>query len=469
MVPDMPADSATALGPGQNIRTTDLLRFPAFRWYMVAMIAALLANEFQTVAIWLQLYEATGDPLSLGMIGLAGLIPFASTVLIAGHVADAYDRRVVTLWSLAALILLTGALAGLSLAGAVRNHVWIIYAVVAASGIARSFLNPARGALSAELVPTSMLEQGARLRSTIFQIGMGIGRSMSGFIYTLGASLGLVATFSYGVAAVLLIASLLATVAISRPPRVQVQTLEPMLLKLTSGVRYVLGSRILFGAMLLDLLGVLFGDAIILLPFFADRVLHVGPEALGLLRAAPTAGAVLMALILARRPPFAHAGRTLLLAVALFGAAQACFSLSTWFAVSAFFLLCSGALDCISVLVRGAMVQVLTPSHLLGRVTAVGQVFIWTSNELGAVEAGAAARLLGLVPSVVIGGLVTVVVTGLTAWLNPELRRLQRIAPGVAGHVPSSAPGAAGPPAGAGADQPQQSPLGSAPPPAGAP
>jgi hypothetical protein len=227
-----------------------------------------------------------------------------------------------------------------------------------------------------------------------------------------------------------------------------------MMLKLTSGVRYVLGSRILFGAMLLDLLGVLFGDAIILLPFFADRVLHIGPEGLGLLRAAPTVGAVLMALILARRPPFAHAGRTLLLAVAAFGIAQACFSLSSWFAVSAFFLLCSGALDFISVMVRGAMVQVLTPAHLLGRVTAVQQVFIWSSNELGAVEAGAAARLLGLVPSVVVGGLVTVVVTGMTAWLNPALRQLKRIAPEVAGHVPPAAASPAGVEAGAGQPPP---------------
>jgi hypothetical protein len=200
--------------------------------------------------------------------------------------------------------------------------------------------------------------------------------------------------------------------------------------------------------MLLDLLGVLFGDAIILLPFFADRVLHVGAEGLGLLRAAPTAGAVVMAIILARRPTFTHAGRTLLLAVAAFGVAQACFSLSTWFAFSAFFLLCSGALDFISVMVRGAMVQVLTPAHLLGRVTAVGQVFIASSNELGAVEAGAAARLLGLVPAVVVGGLVTVVVTGVTAWLNPALRRLERIAPGVAGHAPPDATSPAGGPTG---------------------
>jgi MFS family permease len=451
----MPADSATLPGapdPEADARATAPLRFPAYRWYLLAMIAALLANEFQTVAIWLQIYEATGDPLSLGLIGLAGLIPFASTVLIAGHVADAYDRRVVTLWALAALILCTGTLAGLSLAGVVRNHVWIIYGVVAASGMARSFLNPARGALGAELVPPTMLEQGSRLRSSVFQLGLGVGRSLSGFIYTLGAALGLVGTFSYAVAAVLLLAALLATIAIRRPPRVQAQTLEPMLHKLTSGVRFVLGSRILFGAMLLDLLGVLFGDAIILLPFFADRVLHVGPEGLGLLRAAPTVGAVLIALILARRSPFAHTGRTLLLAVAAFGIAQACFSLSTWFAAAAFFLLCSGALDFISVMVRGAMVQVLTPAHLLGRVTAVGQVFIASSNELGAVEAGAMARLLGLVPAVVMGGMVTVAVTGMIAWLNPALRQLKRIAPGVAGHAP---PAAASP---AGSGQPPQPP-----------
>ncbi len=449
----MPSDAApppAAPATGQDAGPLALLRSPAYRWYLVAMIAALLANEFQTVAIWLQLYESTGDPLSLGLIGLAGLIPFASTVLVAGHVADAYDRRTVTLWALTALILCTGTLAALSYAGVVRSHVWTIYGVVAASAIARSFLSPARGALGAELVPPAMLEQGARLRATVFQLGMGIGRGLSGFIYILGAAFGLIATFSYAVATALLIASLCATLAIRRPPRKAVRREEPMLVTLTGGVRYVFGSSVLFGAMLLDLLGVLFGDAIILLPFFADRILHVGPVGLGLLRAAPTAGATLMALIMARRPAFAHAGRTLLLAVAAFGIAQSCFALSTWYAAAAFFLFCSGALDFISVMVRSAMVQVMTPAHLLGRVTAVGQIFIWSSNELGAVEAGAAARLLGLVPSVVVGGLLTVAVTAVTAWLNPSLRRMTRIVPPASGHAlaatsPASAQGSADP------------------------
>jgi hypothetical protein len=294
-------------------------------------------------------------------------------------------------------------------------------------------------------VPTALLEQGARLRSTVFQIGSVVGRSLSGFVYALGVSLGLGVAFTYGVVLALLLTAVLATLAITYTPRPAPAAGEPMLRSLTNGVRFVFGSRILVGAMLLDLLGVLFGDAIILLPFFADLVLHVGPQGLGLLRAAPSVGAVLMAVMLARRPSFTHAGATLLCAVGGFGLAQAGFGLSPWVALSAACLIASGALDFISVLMRGAMVQVLTPPHLMGRVMSVQQVFIWSSNELGAFEAGFAARLLGLVPSVVVGGGITILVTAATAWLNPTLRRLGRITPEGVALAAAGTSAAAGP------------------------
>ncbi|HEX3132963.1 MAG TPA: MFS transporter, partial [Planctomycetota bacterium] len=280
-----------------------------------------------------------------------------------------------------------------------------------------------------ELVPRETLELATRLRSTVFQIGSVVGRSISGFIYAGGTALGLGAAFTYGVVSTLLVAALLMMAAIRRVPCQRASEDEPMLASLAGGVRFVTGNRVLFGAMLLDLLGVLFGDAIILLPIFADQIFHLGPQGLGLLRAAPAAGAVVMALLLMGRPPFVRAGRTLLIAVAVFGVSQAGFALSPWFPLAALFLALGGAMDFISVVVRNAMLQVMTPPHLLGRVTSVQQVFIWSSNELGALESGAAARLLGLVPSVVAGGLVTLVVTAGVAWRNGQLRRLGRIEP----------------------------------------
>ena len=405
------------------------LRAVGFRWYLAALVAAMLANEFMTMAVGWQLYEATKDPWALGLVGLAGALPFMATVLVGGHLADRRDRRHICLWSFAGLIVCSLALVLLSASGVAEAHHWTIYLVVACSALARSFLMPARGALCSELVPRETLEVATRLRSTIFQLGSVIGRAASGFVYALGAWLGLGAAFTYGVVAVLLVAAMLMMAAIRIPSRARSSDHEPMIASLVGGVRFVTGNRALLGAMLLDLLGVLFGDAIILLPIFADQVFRLGPQGAGLLRAAPAVGAVLMAFVLMGRPPFAQAGRTLLWAVGCFGLSQIGFALSPWFPLAAVFLAIGGALDFVSVVVRNAMLQVMTPSHLLGRVTSVQQVFIWSSNELGALESGAAARLLGLVPSVVAGGLVTVGATLGIAWRNGPLRRLGRITP----------------------------------------
>lgn len=410
------------------------LRIANFRWYLGALVAAMLANEFMTMAVGWQLYEATNDPWALGLVGLAGALPFMSTVLIGGHLADRLDRRWICLWAFAGLILCSVALVLLSSSGIAYSHHWTIYGVVAASAFMRSFLMPARGALCSELVPTELLELATRLRSTIFQLGSVIGRCISGFVYAGGAALGLGAAFTHGVVATLLVAALVMMAAIRRKPPQRTPHDEPMLASLAGGVRFVTGNRVLFGAMLLDLLGVLFGEAIILLPIFADQVFGLGPEGLGLLRAAPAIGAVAMAMLLMGRPPFSRAGRTLLWAVGLFGLSQIGFALSPWFPLAVVFLALGGAMDFISVVVRNSMLQVMTPAHLLGRVTSVQQVFIWSSNELGALESGAAARLLGLVPSVVAGGVATLVVTAGIAWRNVPLRRLGRIEP-----LPSSA------------------------------
>ena len=400
------------------------LRVPAFRWYLTSTIAASLASEVQSVAVAWQIYQITGDPLSLGLIGLAGAVPFLSTVLFAGHLADIHDRRLVSILAVLALLVCTVTLAACSYTGIAAAHHWTIYAVIMAASLARSFLTPARGALVSEVVVPELFEAATRMRTACFQLGQVCGRSASGFIYAGGVALGLGAAFSYAISAVLMLVSLLALLALVHQPTPRHPDREPVLASLRSGVRHVVGHRLLFGAMVLDFVGVLFGDAIILLPIFAEEVLKVGPEGLGILRAAPAAGAVVMAILITHLPPFRHAGRAMLLAVAAFGASMIGFGLSTSFLLSLVLLTVSGAMDYISVVVRGTLVQVLTPRHLLGRVTSVQHIFIGAGNEIGAFESGLAARLLGLVPSVVFGGVMTLGTVAAMARWNPEFRRL---------------------------------------------
>ena len=412
------ADSGLAPSPYRA------LSHAGFRWYLLSMVAAALASEVQSVAVGWQIYQLTGDPLSLGLIGLAGAVPFLSTVLFAGHFADIYDRRWICLLALGALLVCTSTLMVLSATGIVATHHWLIYGVVMAASLARSVLTPARGALVSEVVPREWFEAATRMRTACFQLGQVFGRSGSGFIYAAGIALGSGAAFSYAVSGGLLLVALAGMIALRHQPAPREVAAAPVLTSLAGGLRHVTGQRVLFGAMLLDFIGVLFGDAIVLLPIFADKVLAMGPEGLGILRAAPAAGALAMAVLLTHLPPFRHAGRALLLGMAGFGLSMVGFGLSTSFWLSLALLTFSGAMDYISVMVRSTLVQVLTPRNLLGRVTAVQHIFIGAGNEIGAFESGLAARLMGLVPSVVFGGLVTLGVVGAVARWNPELRRL---------------------------------------------
>jgi hypothetical protein len=225
--------------------------------------------------------------------------------------------------------------------------------------------------------------------------------------------------------------ALLALARMRHAPRPGAPIQEPFLQSLATGVQFVRRQPIVLGALTLDLFSVLFGGAVALLPVFAAEILHVGPEGLGVLRAAPAVGAVVMSLVLAHRPPLQRAGRTLLVSVALFGLAIIGFGLSRDFFLSIAFLALSGMADTVSVVVRSTLVQVMTPNHLLGRVAAVNAIFIGSSNELGAFESGAAARLLGTVPSVIFGGVATLLVVAATALKVPQLRRLREIRAGL--------------------------------------
>ena len=409
------------------------LRIPNYRRFILSTLTMTLAAQVQIVIVSWQIYDATRDPLSLGLIGLAEALPYVGVALFAGHVADRFDRRAISMASLALLVLCSLALLALSLmppwAGArpgapmgdVRG-VWPFYVVIFLTGIARSFLQPARQALGAELVPRALYPNAVAWRSSTWQTGAVAGPALGGLLYGFTS-----APVAYAVDAVLMFAALLAFSAIAYVPRGSRSLEGSVLESLRTGLRFVRHEPVLLGAMTLDLFSVLLGGAEALLPVFADQILKVGPQGLGILRAAPAAGAVVMSLYLAHRRPFRRAGRVLLVAVGLFAACIIGFGLSRSFAVSVVLLAVSGMADNVSVVIRSTLLQVLTPEHLLGRVSSVNAIFIGSSNELGAFESGVVAKLIGTVPAVVLGGSASLAVVGLVALRIPGLRRLERI------------------------------------------
>jgi MFS family permease len=373
------------------------------------------------------MYAFTHDPLALGIVGLAEALPFVGLALPAGHVADVRNRRRIALAALVVLFLCAVGLAVLSalagrapgLAAAVR---FPIYGVIVVCGAARSFLLPSRNALAAEVVPRPLFASSVAWRTGIWQVAAVTGPAVGGVLYaTVGP------TASYVVAAALMGAAFVAVanvqVVVARAPARGVSLAESV----REGLVFLLERCLFLGAMTLDLLAVLFGGATALLPIFAEDILHSGPRALGLLRAAPAIGAVLMSIVLALRPPHRRAGPTFIGAVGVFGVTIVGFALSRSLALSVFLLAVGGAADMLSVNFRSTMVQVLVPPSMLGRVSAVNQIFIGSSNEIGAFESGVAAKLLGTISSVVVGGSITIGVTALVAWFVPELRRLDRI------------------------------------------
>lgn len=397
---------------------------PAFRRYMASVLFGTLAIQVQAVAVAWQVYELTKDPLALGAIGLAEVIPFVCSVLFAGHVADTRDRRLVAAISLTAMLLLGGLLL---LPGLVEDFPFpllLLYAVVTFGGVARSFLTTARQALIGEVVPHSLLGDGVRWRNAVFEGSCVVGPALAGLLWAAGGP-----TLTYSVMTGFFALSLAGCLAIDVPKSLRTREPEPVLRSLRAGIDFMLGRRLLLGAFTLDLFAVLFGGAVALLPVFAAEILHVGPVGLGLLRAAPSLGAVLMSVIMLALPPVRRAGPLLYASFAVFGLATIAFGLSTSFMLSCLFLLIIGGADAVNVIIRQTILQTGTPPALMGRVSAVTAVFIGCSNELGAFESGAAARLLGTVGAVVFGGVATFGVMAGVAWRFPEIWRLDRIAP----------------------------------------
>jgi MFS family permease len=399
------------------------LRNRNFLWFVASTVAFTLGTMIQATVVAWQVYALTRDPLSLGLVGLAEALPFIGAALYAGHVADRHNRKRLSLLSigvqtLAALILLAYTMRPEVLTG---GRVWPIYAVVFLSGVARSFLQPARTALSAEIVPRETYANAVAWRASLWELAAVVGPAVGGLLYGFSG-----ARAAYATEAALCLAGLIFYARIDYTPRPKAAQEGSIGENLTIGIRFLITQPELLGAQLLDLFSVLFGGAVALLPIFASEILHVGPEGLGVLRAAPAAGAVLMSVFLAHRK-LRRAGRTLLLCVAGFGLCWIFFALSPWFWLSLILLAVSGMLDSVSVVIRSTLLAIRTPQHLLGRVSAVNQIFIGSSNEIGSFESGVAAKLLGAVNSVIFGGLMTLGVVGVVAWKIPALRELDQL------------------------------------------
>ncbi|MGH7655226.1 MAG: MFS transporter [Gemmatimonadaceae bacterium] len=397
------------------------LRLPNFRLYIVGLFAYTIAIQIQGTVVGWQIYELTHDKLALGLIGLAEAFPFIGAALYAGHIADRHDRRRVVLTALALLVLCSVGLLVLPVLypTAPRTVVRAIYGLVALSGLARSFLGPARQALAAEIVPRALYGNAITWRSGSWQLASVIGPAVGGVLYALGGT-----TLTYAIVAVLTLFGTGAIFMIVHKSLIKREHTGAVAKSLATGVRFVFNEPVILGAITLDLFSVLFGGATALLPVFADEILHVGASGLGLLRAAPAIGAVVMSAAIAWMPPFKRTGRTLFVAVATFGLCIIAFGFSTSMVLSVCALVVSGGADMVSVFIRTSLIQHRTPTHMLGRVSSVNSIFVGSSNEIGEFESGVTAKLFGTVPSVVLGGVATLVVVAVTAWRLPALRKL---------------------------------------------
>jgi MFS family permease len=400
------------------------LRIPNFRRFIVSVLTLTIGAQIQGIVVAWQVYDVTRDPLSLGLIGLAEALPFIACALYAGHVADRFNRRTISIIALLAMLICALSLLAFTLTPGFLGRYGAIpfYAVIFVSGIARSFLQPARQALGAEIVPRPLYPNAVAWRSSTWQTAAVMGPAVGGLLYGFAS-----ATVAYVVDAALMIIALVSFAAIAYDRRPLAEGAESVLESLKLGLRFVWRESVLLSALTLDLFCVLLGGAEALLPIFADRILHVGPQGLGILRAAPAVGAVILSVYLAHRPPFERAGRTLLLSVAGFALCIIGFGLSRSFVLSVILLELSGMADNVSVLVRSTLLQTLTPEYLLGRVSAVNSIFIGSSNEIGAFESGVTARVFGTVRAVILGGVASLAVVGIIATRVPRLRTLERI------------------------------------------
>ncbi len=383
----------------------------------------VIATMMQAIIVGWQVYDITKDPLSLGLIGLAEVIPAISVSLYAGHLTDITERKKIILF---AYILFGMCAVVLTIISydifplLIIYKLQAIYAAIFISGIARGFSMPATFAFWSQLVSKNLFANAVTWNTSVWQFGAITGPAIGGFVY---AYLGFGSSYLAITIIILLSTILLAT--IKRKPVPEISGHNSMSERLIAGIKFVFNNKIILSAITLDMFAVLFGGAVALLPIFSGEILKAGPQGLGMLRAAPSIGAVFMALFLTRKPPTLHAGRNLLYSVAGFGLSIIVFALSKNFLLSLFALALSGMFDSVSVVIRSTIIQLFTPDNMKGRVAAVNSVFIGSSNEIGAFESGVAAKLLGVVPSVIFGGGMTLIVVFIVSLFSPKIRKLE--------------------------------------------
>ena len=404
-----------------------ILKIKEFRLFVLARFFLTLAIQMQFATISLQIYyEYTKEELALGLIGLAEAIPFILSSFFSGHLADNLPRKRIIVTAI--FCLLIGAiilfLNSEPSIGFLRSFgMSTLFVIVFLFGIIRSFLASTMPAYMSQIVPRNLYTHSATWNSTGWHIGSILGPVAAGILYSLNKKLN--ANICHGIEAVLFLIALLMIVFIKNkgiPGASNVK--EKVIESMKVGLRFVIKNKMVLSALSLDLFAVLFGGAVAIIPVFTDKVLNLGPEAYGLLRTAPAIGAVIMALVMVVVPPAKKAGTALLWSVFAFGLFTILFGISTNYWLAFVFLACTGAFDNVSVVVRHSILQLSTPDHMRGRVSAINSIFIGSSNEIGAFESGATAKLIGLVPSIILGGALTIgVVTGVN-FLNPKLKKL---------------------------------------------
>ena len=400
------------------------LRFKEFNIFLILRFILVFGWSMQFIIIEWQVYTLTKDPLSLGIIGLMEIIPAFSMALFAGHIVDQNEKRnlllkCIGLFSLISLGLFLLTSPSLEKAWSARTTLYTIYAFVFMGGLLRAFFGPTIFSLVALIVPKKAYPNAATWNSSTWQMASVLGPAFAGFtINWLGVHWSLCIVFG------LVILSFILMFGISKKPILNPKIGEPVMQSLKEGVRFVFKTKAILGALSLDMVAVLFGGAVALLPIFAQDILEVGSEGFGMLRAAPAVGAFMTMLITAYIPISKNAGLKLLVAIFGFGLSIIVFGLSSVFWISVVALFFSGVTDGVSMVIRQTILQLKTPDHMRGRVSSVNSMFVGSSNELGAFESGVTAKLMGTVTAVVFGGTMTLITVLTTGIVSPTFRKL---------------------------------------------
>ncbi|MBS1651950.1 MAG: MFS transporter [Bacteroidetes bacterium] len=405
-----------------------IFKIKEFRYYVIARFFLTLAIQMQFATISLQIYyEYTKEEFTQGLLGLTEAIPFIIASFFSGHFADNFSRKRIFLFGIAALIigsvlLFLNALPNIALFKSL-GQVWLFF-VIFLFGIIRSFLAATTQPYLSQIVPRNMYTHSATFNSTAWHSGAIMGPVLAGIIYSLNNSFNPYLCHAFVMLFFLTAFIFIALIKHKGIPEKIEQSKEGIVEGLKEGIKFVWGNKLILSTLSLDLFAVLFGGAVALIPAFTDKILHMGPEAYGLLRTAPAVGAVVMAVIMIFIPPQKKAGLALMLSVIAFGVFTVLFALSTSYFLAFAMLFLTGAFDNVSVVVRHSILQLKTPDNMRGRVSAINSVFIGSSNEIGAFESGFTAKLFGLVPSIAIGGIMTILVVFGVDRLNPKLKKL---------------------------------------------